>query len=68
MAVADLVKERVMFGWALAFLIIALAATVFGFTGVAAGAASVAKVVVLIAVLVAVVGAVAAVARRNPRR
>lgn len=56
-----------MFGWALAFLIIALASAVFGYSGVASSAASIAKGVFVLALLVAVVGAVAAVARRNPR-
>ncbi len=55
-----------MFGWALAFLIIAVAAAVFGFTGVATGAATIAKTVFVIALMVAVVGAIAAVVRRHP--
>lgn len=54
-----------MYGWALAFLIIAIGAAVFGFTGVASAAASIAKLVFLAAVLVAVVGTIIAVARRN---
>ena len=55
-----------MFGWALAFLVIAIVAAVFGFTGVASGAATLAKAVFAIAILVAVVGAIVAVARRHP--
>ncbi|HWM85233.1 MAG TPA: DUF1328 domain-containing protein [Kofleriaceae bacterium] len=57
-----------MFGWALAFLVIATAAGVFAFSGVAAGAASISKVVLAIALLVAVMGAVVAVVRRRTRR
>ena len=56
-----------MFGWAMAFLVIALVSAVFGFTGVASSAAGIAKGVFVIALLVAVVGAIAAVARRNSR-
>ena len=55
-----------MFGWALAFLVIATVAAVFGFSGVAVGAASIAKAVFAVALLVAVIGAVVAVARRHP--
>jgi uncharacterized membrane protein YtjA (UPF0391 family) len=54
-----------MFGWALAFLVIALLAMLLGGTGIAAGAASIAKIVVLISVAVAVVGAIIAAARRR---
>jgi uncharacterized membrane protein YtjA (UPF0391 family) len=55
-----------MFGWALAFLIIAVVAAVFGFTGVATGAATLSRAVFVCALIVAVVGAMVAVARRNP--
>lgn len=55
-----------MFGWALAFLIIAVAAGVFGFTGVATGAATIAKAVFVVALMIAVIGAIAAVVRRHP--
>jgi uncharacterized membrane protein YtjA (UPF0391 family) len=55
-----------MFGLALAFLIIAVAAAVFGFTGVATGAATIAKVVFVVALLIALIGTVAAVVRRHP--
>jgi uncharacterized membrane protein YtjA (UPF0391 family) len=55
-----------MFGLALAFLIIAVAAAVFGFTGVATGAATIAKVVFVVALTIAVIGTVAAVVRRHP--
>jgi uncharacterized membrane protein YtjA (UPF0391 family) len=55
-----------MFALALAFLIIAMGAAVFGFTGVAVGAASIAKVVFIAALIIAVLGAMVAVARRHP--
>jgi uncharacterized membrane protein YtjA (UPF0391 family) len=59
-------KEQIdMFAWALGFLIIAVVASVFGFTGVASGAADIAKVVFAVALLVAVVGAAVAGARRR---
>ncbi len=57
-----------MFGWALAFLIIAVAAAVFGFTGVATGAATIAQVVFVVALTIAVVGTIVAVVRRRPPR
>lgn len=57
-----------MFGWALAFLIIAVAAAVFGFTGVATGAATIAQVVFVVALVIAVVGTIVAVVRRHPPR
>jgi uncharacterized membrane protein YtjA (UPF0391 family) len=57
-----------MFGWALAFLIIAVAAAVFGFTGVATGAATIAQVVFVVALIIAVVGTIVAVVRRRPPR
>jgi uncharacterized membrane protein YtjA (UPF0391 family) len=57
-----------MFGWALAFLIIAVAAAVFGFTGVATGAATIAQVVFVVALVIGVVGTIVAVVRRHPPR
>jgi uncharacterized membrane protein YtjA (UPF0391 family) len=54
-----------MFGWAALFLLIALVAAVFGFSGVAVGAASAAKVVFVAALLVTVLGAI--IAARWPR-
>jgi uncharacterized membrane protein YtjA (UPF0391 family) len=57
-----------MFGWAMAFLIIAVAAAVFGFTGVATGAATIAQVVFVVALTIAVVGTIVAVVRRRPPR
>ena len=54
-----------MFGWALAFLIIALGGALLGFTGIAAGAASIAKIVVLIALVAVVVGSFVAVKRQR---
>jgi uncharacterized membrane protein YtjA (UPF0391 family) len=44
-----------MFGWALAFFVIALVAAVFGFGGIAASAAGIAKIVFVVALVLAVV-------------
>jgi uncharacterized membrane protein YtjA (UPF0391 family) len=54
-----------MFGWAIAFLFIALLAGLLGVTGIASGAATIAKTVVFVAVVVAVVGAIIAASRRR---
>jgi len=48
-----------MFSWAIAFLIIALLAAVFGFTGLAVSAAGIAKIVFVVALILAVVSLVA---------
>lgn len=56
-----------MFAWALASLVIALVAAVFGFTGVAAGAATLARAVFAAAMILAVMGAIIAVVRRPPQ-
>lgn len=47
-----------MFGWAALFMMVALVAAVFGFSGVGAGAASAARAVFAAALLVTVLGAV----------
>lgn len=57
-----------MYGWALAFLIIAVAEVVFGFTGVATGSATIAKAVFGVALMIAVVGTIVAVVRRHRPR
>ena len=54
-----------MVGWAFAFLVIALLASLIGFTGIAAGAASMAKIVFLGALVVAVVGTIISAARNR---
>jgi uncharacterized membrane protein YtjA (UPF0391 family) len=56
-----------MFGWALAFFVIALVAALFGFTGIAAGAAGMAKIIFFVALAIAIIGAIAAAVRgRSP--
>ena len=45
-----------MFSWALAFLVLALIAAVFGFGGIAASAAGIAQVIFWIALILAIVG------------
>lgn len=55
-----------MFGWAIAFLVIAVGAMLLGFTGIAAGAASLAKLVFLVTIIAVVIaGLVAAASRRG---
>jgi uncharacterized membrane protein YtjA (UPF0391 family) len=44
-----------MFGWAIAFLIIALIAGVFGFTGIAGTAANIAWILFVVGLIFAVV-------------
>lgn len=52
-----------MFGWALAFLVLALVAALFGFSGIAASAAGIAKIIFFVALVLALVGAVVAATR-----
>jgi uncharacterized membrane protein YtjA (UPF0391 family) len=47
-------KENTMFGWAIIFLLVAIAAGIFGFTGIASQAAGFARIVFFIAVIVLV--------------
>jgi uncharacterized membrane protein YtjA (UPF0391 family) len=56
-----------MFGWALAFLVIALVAAVFGFGGIAASAAGIAKIIFVVALLIAIVGFVVGMGRGRGR-
>jgi uncharacterized membrane protein YtjA (UPF0391 family) len=53
-----------MLGWALAFLVIAILAAVFGFTGVAFASASVAKFLFFIFLVVFLVTLIMSVSRR----
>ena len=56
-----------MFGWALAFLVLALLAAFFGFGGIAASAAGIAKIIFFVALALALIGAIAAATRgRGP--
>src|SRR4051812_715913 len=42
-----------MFSWALMFLVVALIAAIFGFTGIAASAAGIAKIIFVVALVLA---------------
>jgi uncharacterized membrane protein YtjA (UPF0391 family) len=59
-------EEQVMLGWALAFLVIALIAAVFGFGGIAAGAAGIAKILFVVFLILFVVSLLAGAVRRPP--
>src|SRR5579872_2510391 len=60
-------KERIMLGWALTFLLIALVAAVFGFGGIAGTAAGIAKVLFAIFLILFFVSLIANVgSRRGP--
>ena len=54
-----------MLYWALAFLLVAIVAAVFGFGNIAAGAATIAKVLFFVFLVVFLVSVIAGVARRN---
>ncbi len=54
-----------MFSWAIAFVVIALIAAVFGFTSVAVSAAGIAKIIFIVALILAIVSFVAG---RRPAR
>ena len=45
-------KEILMLGWAVVFLIIAIIAAIFGFGGIAAGAVTIAKILFFIFIVV----------------
>jgi len=53
-----------MFSWALVFLLIALVAAIFGFTGIAASAAVFAKIIFIAALIMAFLSVAAG--RRTP--
>lgn len=54
-----------MLGWALAFFIIAIAAAVFGFGGIAAGAATIAKVLFFIFIVLFLISLIGGLMRRG---
>ena len=56
-------EVRVMLGWVVTFLIVALVAGVLGFGGVAGASIEIAKIIFFIAVVLFVVSAVVGVAR-----
>jgi uncharacterized membrane protein YtjA (UPF0391 family) len=51
-------EDSVMFGWALAFLVIALIAAVLGFGGVAIISVEIAKIIFFVAIILFVVSAI----------
>ena len=53
-----------MLGWALAFLIIAILAAVFGFTGIAVASAGIAKILFFVFLVVFLVTLIMGFARR----
>src|SRR5260370_24065665 len=57
-------RSNDMLGWALAFLLIAILAAVFGFTGIAAASASVAKFIFFIFLVIFLVTLIMSVSRR----
>jgi uncharacterized membrane protein YtjA (UPF0391 family) len=58
-------QEAIMFGWAIAFLIIALIAGALGFGVVAGTAFAAAKIIFVVALLAFLISAVVEVARRG---
>jgi uncharacterized membrane protein YtjA (UPF0391 family) len=66
-ASAALFQERIMLGWAITFLIVALVAAVLGFGGIAAFAVDIARIVFVVAIILFVVSAVVTLIRgRSP--
>lgn len=55
-----------MFGWAIFFLIIAIAAGVLGFGGIATMSFAAAKIVFWVALVLLVIALIAGFARRSP--
>ena len=53
-----------MLNWALIFMLVALAAAIFGFTGVAVGAAAIAKVIFFLFLIFFLLSLVTAIGRR----
>jgi uncharacterized membrane protein YtjA (UPF0391 family) len=56
-------EERVMFGWVVTFLIVALIAGILGFGGVAGASIEIAKIIFFIAVVLFLISAVFGLAR-----
>jgi uncharacterized membrane protein YtjA (UPF0391 family) len=62
-----LLEERIMLGWALTFLIVALIAAVLGFGGIAGFAVEIAKIIFFVAIVLFVISAIAGLVRgRSP--
>jgi uncharacterized membrane protein YtjA (UPF0391 family) len=56
-------KDRVMLGWVVTFLIVALIAGILGFGGVAGASIEIAKIIFFIAVVLFLISAVVGLAR-----
>jgi uncharacterized membrane protein YtjA (UPF0391 family) len=60
-------QERLMIGWAITFLIVALVAAVLGFGGIADFAVDIARIIFVVAIILFVISAVVALIRgRSP--
>ena len=59
-------KEAHMLGWALTFLVVALIAAVFGFSGLASASAGIAQILFVIFLILFVVAMIARAVRGNP--
>jgi uncharacterized membrane protein YtjA (UPF0391 family) len=55
--------ERIMLGWALTFLIVALIAAALGFGGIAGAAVGIAKIIFFVAIILFLIAAVAGAMR-----
>jgi uncharacterized membrane protein YtjA (UPF0391 family) len=60
-------EDRVMFGWVVTFLIVALIAGILGFGGVAGASIEIAKIIFFIAVVLFLISAVIGLARGRTR-
>ena len=60
-------EDRVMFGWVVTFLIVALIAGILGFGGVAGASIEIAKAIFFIAVVLFLISAVVGLARGRSR-
>src|SRR5579872_3182876 len=58
-------EERPMFGWAIAFLIIAIIAAILGFGGIAGTAMAAAKIVFIVALIAFAISGVLGLTRRS---
>jgi uncharacterized membrane protein YtjA (UPF0391 family) len=60
-------EDRIMLGWALTFLIVALVAAVLGFGGIAGFAVDIAKIIFFVAIVLFVISALVGLLRgRSP--
>jgi uncharacterized membrane protein YtjA (UPF0391 family) len=64
---AALYQERIMLGWAITFLIVALVAALLGFGGIADFAVDIARIIFFVAIILFVISAVVTLIRgRSP--